>query len=113
MGIFPEGGISDDGRLQDGELGVASLLLKVGVPVLPAAIVGTRESLPRGAWLPRRGTLEVAFGPLIHPEEIAAGRSPHEARRLVRDRVMEEIGRLLPERMQASGAPPHEAAGSR
>jgi len=42
VGIFPEGGRSKTGELQEAEMGVAFIALKAQVPVLPMAIVGTK-----------------------------------------------------------------------
>ena len=104
VGIFPEGGISDDGRLKEGQIGVASLLLQGGAPVLAAGLVGTRAALPKGSALPRPARLSVRFSDVVRPDELTSGRPPRELRRELRDRVMAAIARGLPEEMQpASG----------
>jgi len=100
VGIFPEGGISDDGRLREGEIGVASLLRQGGAPVLAAGIVGTFQALPRDASFPRPARVEIRFSRKIEFEARAAGAPPHEARRELRDRVMDAIARALPESMR-------------
>ena len=99
IAIFPEGGISDDGRLKEGAIGVASLLLQGGAPVLAAGLVGTRGALQKGRALPRPVRLEVRFSDVVRPEDLAAGRPPRETRRELRDRVMAAIARGLPESM--------------
>jgi 1-acyl-sn-glycerol-3-phosphate acyltransferase len=91
VGIFPEGRISRDGKLQEGQAGVALLLQKSGVPVVPAAILGAYEILPRHATFPRPGRLLVAFGRPIEPQ--AAGAKKDGARAL-KDRVMKDIAEL-------------------
>lgn len=108
VGIFPEGGIRDDGRLGEGEIGVASLLLQGGAPVLTAGIVGTRDALPRGGGFPRPRSIEIRFSETVTPGEVAAGSVPREARRLLRDRVMGAIARVLPPSM---GGPADQAGG--
>lgn len=76
LGIFPEGGRSDDGTLKPAKPGVALLALRTGVPVIPAAILGTFAALPRGRCLPRRGPVLVRFGtPVTFPAAWAAGRN--------------------------------------
>ena len=100
VGIFPEGGISDDQRLQEGQIGVASLLLQGGAPVLTAGLIGTHRALPRGSALPRPARLEVHFSDLVRPDELDAALAPRVARRELRDRVMAAIARGLPETMQ-------------
>lgn len=99
VGIFPEGRISDDGRLLEGQLGVASLLLQAGAPVLTAGIVGTFDALPRGGGFPKPRRIEVRFSRLIEPDRVAAGLAPREARRALRDAVMTAIAAVLPRRM--------------
>ena len=48
FGIYPEGTRSPDGRLYKGHTGVARLSLQCKVPILPVAMVGTREAQPIG-----------------------------------------------------------------
>ena len=44
MLIFPEGGRSEDGLLQHISRSGAFIAIKAGVPLLPVALIGTRES---------------------------------------------------------------------
>ncbi|MBL8840204.1 MAG: 1-acyl-sn-glycerol-3-phosphate acyltransferase [Planctomycetes bacterium] len=108
VGIFPEGGISDDGQLREGQLGVASLLLQGGAPVLTAAIVGTHDALPRGGGFPKRRPVEVRFSRLVTPDDLVHDLVPREARRVLRDAVMAAIAEQLPARMggQLAESPP-------
>ncbi len=99
VGIFPEGGISDDGQLHEGQIGVASLLLQGRAPVLTVAIVGTFEALPRHRRFPRPHAVEVRYSEIVQPSAIGAGLPPREARRLLRDRVMAGIAAALPPAM--------------
>lgn len=62
VGIFPEGGVSKEGRLQEGNPGIGFLALKSGVPVIPAFISGTYEALPKGAIIPKISKIKVVFG---------------------------------------------------
>jgi len=43
--IFPEGGRSDNGILQEFKEGAAYIAIKAGVPIVPVALIGTREIL--------------------------------------------------------------------
>ena len=45
MLIFPEGGRSDDGELQEFKDGGAYIAIKAQVPLVPVALIGTREVL--------------------------------------------------------------------
>lgn len=60
--MFPEGTRSRDGRLQPAEPGLALIVRKAGVPVVPAAVIGTREMMPVGSSRIRRARLKVVFG---------------------------------------------------
>jgi 1-acyl-sn-glycerol-3-phosphate acyltransferase len=55
--IFPEGGRSRDGVLQRFKEGGAYIAIRAGVPVVPAAIIGTREILPFGSGIVRPGSV--------------------------------------------------------
>ncbi len=66
LGVFPEGRISLDGKLQEGRGGVSVLMQRAGVPVVPVAIIGAFEVLPKSARFPRFGTIKVVWGEPIH-----------------------------------------------
>lgn len=60
--LFPEGGRTPDGELQEFKEGAAFVALKAVVPVLPIAIVGARPILPMGSSLVRPGEVELRIG---------------------------------------------------
>src|SRR5262245_19794954 len=62
IGIFPEGGRSLDGILQDGKPGAALLAALSGASVIPTRIRGAFESLPMGGRFPRPARVSVHFG---------------------------------------------------
>lgn len=68
--IFPEGGRSRDGLLQDFNDGAAYVAIKSKTPVVPMALMGTREILPMGSSQPRRGNVTVRFGDPIPTENL-------------------------------------------
>jgi 1-acyl-sn-glycerol-3-phosphate acyltransferase len=77
LGIFPEGGISPDGKLQPGKDGAALLALKTRLPLIPAAILGTHRALPRGKLFPRPVSVLVRYGrPVVFPNQM----DPKEAK---------------------------------
>ncbi len=49
--IFPEGTRSRDGRVGPFSDGAFRLAIKEGLPVLPIAVDGTRDALPKDSWL--------------------------------------------------------------
>jgi 1-acyl-sn-glycerol-3-phosphate acyltransferase len=77
--IFPEGGISRTGRLQPGMPGVATLMARSRVPVIPVAILGTYELLPFHATFPRAARVTVRFGSPIPPPAEDADRDAQRA----------------------------------
>jgi 1-acyl-sn-glycerol-3-phosphate acyltransferase len=60
--LFPEGGRSKDGALQDFIEGAAYIAVKAGVPVIPIAMTGTREVLPMGSLQIMSGIVELRIG---------------------------------------------------
>jgi 1-acyl-sn-glycerol-3-phosphate acyltransferase len=65
VGVFPEGGRSGDGVLQEGKVGAALLAAWSGAPVIPCFIRGAYESLPRGSLFPTPGRVSVKFGAML------------------------------------------------
>lgn len=60
--MFPEGTRSPTGELQRFKKGAFVLALKAGVPVVPVAVVGSREVMPKGRWRVRPGRIRIRFG---------------------------------------------------
>ncbi len=59
--IFPEGTRSRDGKLQRFRRGGFFLALETGAPIVPVAIRGTFELMPKGQLYARRGKVRVEF----------------------------------------------------
>lgn len=79
--IFPEGTRSPDGKLQEFKTGGASLALMAQVPVVPVAILGTHEIMPKGSLRVRPRAVEIRIGdPIPVPTE---GMTRRERERLV------------------------------
>jgi len=62
VGLFPEGGVSRDGKLKEFRRGSALLSFKTGRPIVPCAIIGTFESLPFGSRIPKIRPLKLKIG---------------------------------------------------
>jgi 1-acyl-sn-glycerol-3-phosphate acyltransferase len=95
FGIFPEGTRSRDGVLHKGRTGAARLALKVGCPILPVGITGTREIQPPDAKFPKFG-LECSIR-VGRPIRVDRYRDRGDERRLLRqitDELMYEIREL-------------------
>jgi 1-acyl-sn-glycerol-3-phosphate acyltransferase len=89
--IFPEGTRSRDGSLGEFKRGSLMAALKAGVPVLPVAIDGSYNIMPRGTWLirPTEVTLGIGKPIMIRSEE------EYDAK--VKE-VRDSIAALLPKR---------------
>jgi 1-acyl-sn-glycerol-3-phosphate acyltransferase len=63
--IFPEGTRCCDGRIAPLKPGFIAVARRAKVPLIPVAVTGAFEVLPRHAKLPRRYPLRVCVGPAI------------------------------------------------
>ena len=68
MILFAEGTRSRDGRLQPFKKGAFVLAVQGQVPIVPIAVVGTREIMAKGATRVRSGTVTVRIGTPIPTE---------------------------------------------
>jgi 1-acyl-sn-glycerol-3-phosphate acyltransferase len=94
VALFPEGTRTEDGELNPAQPGIALLVQKSGAPVVPVALLGTYEMLPKHQKSLRRVPLTIAFGEPIH--------FPADAtREQITTRIMAEIAAL----MTANGRP--------
>ena len=97
--VYPEGTRVESGLLKEPEPGVGFLAQKTEAPVLPVALVGTRDCFPKGARWPRRVPVRLVFGrPFRLPRKDAEGR--RVAAQDAADAVMLSIAELLPESMR-------------
>ena len=95
LGIYPEGTRSPDGRLHRGRTGVARILLETPVPVIPVAVSGTENVLPRKAKFLKLGTrVIVTFGPPMDFSRYAGLSEDRFVLRAITDEIMHEIARL-------------------
>ncbi|GBE32885.1 long-chain-fatty-acid--CoA ligase [bacterium BMS3Bbin05] len=68
--IFPEGGRSFDGNIMPFRKGIGILAAELGVPVVPARIHGTYESMSRGKAFPKKTKLTLSIGEPITADVI-------------------------------------------
>ncbi len=80
--IFPEGTRSPDGHLQDFKSGGMVLAIKSGVPIVPVAICGTHDILPKGKLLARPGRVTINVGRPIATSNFKVSDKQELARRL-------------------------------
>ena len=88
--VYPEGTRSRDGRLAPFKKGGFHLAVDSGAAIVPIAIRGSRESMPRGSVFIRAGTVSVDIGEPIP----TAGLSAEDRERLV-DLVHGRIAAML------------------
>jgi 1-acyl-sn-glycerol-3-phosphate acyltransferase len=60
--LFPEGGRSVTGTVGPFRRGAALFPMRLGLPVVPVSISGTRRLMPKGRLLPRRGSISIRIG---------------------------------------------------
>jgi len=95
FGIFPEGTRSRDGMLYKGHTGAARLAMKVGCPILPVGIVGTREIQPPDKLMPRlRLECTIKIGAPIEVSRYRERADDHMVLREITDELMFEIQAL-------------------
>lgn len=95
FGIYPEGTRSRDGVLYKGHTGAARLAVKVGCPIIPVGIVGTREIQPPDKVLPKPGlSCVIKFGQPIDPIRYQDRGGDHMMLREMTDELMFEIREL-------------------
>lgn len=90
--IFPEGTRTRTGRLGDFKKGAVVAAIEAGSRVVPVALEGFREALPRGSLLPRPGLLQVR---VLDP--IEAGLYSYDQREKLLERVRASIAKALGE----------------
>jgi 1-acyl-sn-glycerol-3-phosphate acyltransferase len=95
FGIYPEGTRSRDGMLYKGHTGAARLAIKLGCPLFPVGIVGTREIQPPDTSLPRLGgTVKISIGRPINVARYTERANDPLVLREITDELMFEIREL-------------------
>ena len=84
--IFPEGTRSPDGKLQPFKAGGMQLAIKSGVELVPMAITGTHQVLPKGRILSRPGQVVIRLGLPVDSREFSA-KEKQALAELLHDRV--------------------------
>lgn len=94
FGIHIEGTRSPDGRMYKGHTGVARLALETGCPIVPTAIIGSRELQKPGTVIPAKGKTQVFYGKPIEVEKKTADEITHDDLRSLTDRISAEIQKM-------------------
>jgi 1-acyl-sn-glycerol-3-phosphate acyltransferase len=97
--FFPEGTRTMNGTMQPFKRGAFHLAREAGVPILPVALIGAYEILPRNKWLPKWGhSTEIRIGEPVYLQQIlqeSSSTGKAEETRLMQEaerRVREMLG---------------------
>jgi 1-acyl-sn-glycerol-3-phosphate acyltransferase len=93
--VFPEGTRTPDGALQPFKSGAFVMAVKAGVPVLPVAIRGSFDVVPKQRIAVRPGTVEVIIGAPIPTDGLGAG-DKEKLKTVARERVAEMLRTRAP-----------------
>jgi 1-acyl-sn-glycerol-3-phosphate acyltransferase len=103
--IAPEGARSHEPAMRRARPGIAYLVEKTGVPVLPVGIVGTTEDFWQRARRGEKPALEMRIGkPVTLPPISVQGAEKQAARQRHADLVMSYVAGLLPEEYRGAYA---------
>ncbi len=98
--VFPEGTRNKtDKLLLPGKAGVAFLMMKANVPIVPTLIIGTNRGLMSA--IMGKSKLSVTFGKPIYPD-VWEGMKPKKAREYLAKLIMDKIRELYEERSKSS-----------
>ncbi len=98
--IAPEGGRSHVTAMRRAKPGIAFIVERTRVPVVPVGLVGTTDDFWKRARRGERPRLEMRIGKSFHLpplEEVTQGAARHAARQRNADLVMKNLAGLLPE----------------
>ena len=87
--VFPEGTRTPDGALQPFKSGAFVMAVRAGVPVLPVAIVGSYDVVPKHRLSLKPGTVHLIIG-----APISAGEGGAEEKEKLKARVRERIAEM-------------------
>jgi len=104
VGIFPEGGRSEDGTPQAGKAGVALLAAVSGVPVVPSHIEGARDAWRPRTYFPLPGRVRVRFGSPLRFPSGQDGRPDRTRMTQFSEELMTAIARLAKEEDREGGS---------
>jgi len=104
--IFPQGTRSPDGTVGPFREGAFRLAIEQGVDVVPLAVAGTAESLPKGSLAFRKTSATVTVLPPVSTKGLTVEDAPKLA-----EQVREGIARSIQRPIGFASAPPPPATG--
>ena len=94
LGIYPEGTRSPDGRLYKGKTGVARLVLRAGVPVIPVGMINTELVPSRFFKIPTMRRPKIRIGKLMDFSAYAEAGNDRDLLRWITDEIMNAVMEL-------------------
>ncbi|MBY9006031.1 MAG: 1-acyl-sn-glycerol-3-phosphate acyltransferase [Candidatus Lokiarchaeota archaeon] len=94
VGLFPEGTRSMDGEMGDFKTGAIRLAVDGGVPIVPMAIFGSKDALPKGNLIGTPVQVRVRVGKAIYYDEYKGKLTPKLIKQLtaeLREKVIDLI----------------------
>ena len=86
--LFPEGTRSQNGRINQFQKGAIVLSKKAHLPIIPAYIRGSFESLPKSRYVPKRGKISLYLDqPVQYWDGVYANMDDDNASRDLEERV--------------------------
>lgn len=99
VGVFPEGRISPDGKIQRFRPGLSQMAARSGAPVVPVGIRGNFDTLPKHGTFPRPTRVTIHVGePRRFPGAPPAGFPSRQQSRQFLEEVFEDVCRLAGQR---------------
>lgn len=108
--VFPEGTRSVDGALGDFKQGSFKIAARAGVPIVPVAIRGTHNVLPKHSLVPRPGPVEVIIGKPIDTSG-SAGSDIRELMEKTRRAIRESLEGAQTSKALGNARSPKSAGG--
>jgi 1-acyl-sn-glycerol-3-phosphate acyltransferase len=105
--LFPEGGRSSDGWLQELKPGAAFVAARTARPLVPMWITGTEHLLRKGAKRLQRGRVDVLIGDAILPRPGEDARALHERFEVAMRRLATEASSDWWTALRAPGGDPY------
>ncbi|MHA2051689.1 MAG: lysophospholipid acyltransferase family protein [Promethearchaeota archaeon] len=94
VGIFPEGTRSKDGELGQFKTGAVRLAIETQVPIIPMAVIGSRNALPKGNLVMKPTQVKVRAGDPITYEDYDINTISYEDIRSLTDELRNTIWEL-------------------
>ncbi len=95
IGIFPEGTRNLDGSIGAFKTGAIRLAIETGVPIVPAAVLGSRNVLPKGSMFVKPAKVTVRLGKPIFYDQYSKDTISYNLIRKLSDELRQEVIDLI------------------